>query len=124
MNTYELDDMVMDFPDAETLRSLTTPKEEIYLNKLKGFLNSLGADMVKITQSRGEQVYSATLAENFLGLNKEEQQRMLSEVKTFIEGKGIKIDITDNTSTTPEGKEVKTKTVTVDWRKNETATFN
>lgn len=102
---------IMDFPDADELRDLTTPKEEIFKAKKRSFIMNIGSDIVAKAKNQGEYSHSMALASNFLGLVGEDQDRMLKEVTDFLTKQGFQVSITENTN----GTGMLTKTLTVSW---------
>jgi hypothetical protein len=107
--THEL----IDFPDADELRAITTSKEELFKAKKRSFIMSIGGDIAAKAKNQGEHSHSATLAHNFLGLNEQEQTRMLNEVTDFIKKQGYKVEITETTL-----NNMTAKTIKIDWTPN------
>lgn len=108
---------LIDFPDVEELRSITTPKEEIFKAKKRSFLMSIGGDLVAKAKNQGETKYSATLADNFLGLNQQDQKRMAAEVTDFLTKHGLNVTWVESESTDPNDftKNIVNRTIKIDW---------
>lgn len=105
------EDELLDFPDVDEVRNETTPKETIYLNKKRTFLASLAGDMLTKARSQGVTEHSAILAENFLGLSANDQEKMIGEIITIVERNGFKMTVTKN--------ENGSRLVKVDWSKQD-----
>ena len=108
---------LIDFPEADELRAITTPKEEIFKGKKRSFLMSIAGDLVAKAKNQGLTQYSATLSNNFLGLDLSEQKRMLDEVTDFLKKQGLAVDVTESMGQDPNNANntITNRTIKIDW---------
>ncbi len=116
-NEISYEHELIDFPDAEELRSITTSKEEIFKGKKRSFLMSIGGDLVTKAKNQGLTQLSLTISNNFYGLDSSDQKRMVDEVTDFLKKQGLNVDVQEYQGQDPNNANntVTNKTIKIDW---------
>ena len=115
LELVEGDDQIAGFPEASEVFENMPQREDIYNERLAGFLTQLATNIV--TKSKqAEFEFSCGIGEEYFGLTKDETKRFLTDVEKLVRSKGYNVTMKNMDETQSK---LNHTLLVVDWKKNE-----